>query len=150
MDAAFWNELLQKVLVIVIPTLATAGVALAVAYINKVAKGLSADQMTAIKEAVSIGVNYAEQTGLLKTGEQKMDDAIAAAQGYLAKQGITADLTLLKNMAESAVKQELNWDKPVGPVAPPEPTVTLTPIPASMYEPAAPHVPDAPIPPVQG
>jgi hypothetical protein len=130
MDAAFWSELLQKVLVIALPPLVVAIVALVVAWINKVAKGLSADQMEAIREAVSMGVNFAEQTGLLKTGEQKKDDAIEAAQNYLAKQGITVDLALLDNMIEAAVKTELNWNKDLGPVAPPEPaTPTLSMIP---------------------
>ena len=127
-----WNAILESVLSIVLPPLAAALVALAVAWINKEAKKLSADQMFAIKEAVTMGVNFAEQTGLLKTGEQKKADAIAAAQAYLDKQGVKVDLSLLSAMVESAVKTELYW-VPVTPVAPPEPT---TP-PASMVNPAA-------------
>ena len=127
-----WSFILESVLSIVLPPLAAALVALAVAWINKEAKKLSADQMFAIKEAVTMGVNFAEQTGLLKTGEQKKSDAIAAAQAYLDKQGVKVDLSLLDAMVESAVKTELGWDS-FTPVAPPEPT---TP-PASMVNPAA-------------
>jgi hypothetical protein len=128
-----WNAILESVLSIVLPPLAASLVALAVAWINKESKKLSADQMYAIKEAVSIGVNFAEQTGLTKTGEQKKADAIAAAQAYLDKQGVKVDLSLLDAMVESAVKTELGWDK-FTLVAPPEPT---TP-PASMVDPAKP------------
>ena len=130
MDAQFWNELLQKVLVIVLPALATAGCAWVIAWINKEAKKLSADQMQAIKDAVNIGVSMAEQTGVLKTGEEKKAAAITAAQGYLAKQGITVDLTLLDNMVESAVLNEINWSKTFTvsePVASPTATVTVAP-----------------------
>ena len=110
MDAQFWNELLQKVLVIVLPTLATAGVAWVVAWINTQAKKLSADQMYAIRTAVAMAVSYAEQIGLDKTGEQKKTAAIAAAQAYLTKQGITVDLTLLDTLIEAAVKTEINTE----------------------------------------
>lgn len=124
MDAAFWSELLQKVLIVAVPTLSAALVALAVAWINKVTKNLSADQMAAIKTAVDMAVNFAEQTGLDKTGEARKAEAIAAAQGYLAKQHITVDLTLLDNMIEAAVATELNWSK-IHVVAdvPPEPVI---------------------------
>ena len=127
-----WSSILQSVLVVVIPPLTAALVALAVAWINKVAKGLSANQMDAIREAASMGVAFAEQTGLLKTGEQKKADAIAAARAYLTKQGVTVDLTLLDNMIEAAVKNDLNWSKASGPVAPPEPTSSALPAGSSM------------------
>jgi hypothetical protein len=112
MDAAFWSELLQKVLVVSLPPLAVAVVALIVAWINKVAKGLSADQMKAIQLAVTMAVNFAEQTGLTKTGMEKKNAAIAAAQAYLDKQGIKVDAWLLDKMIEAAVKTELGWDIP--------------------------------------
>ena len=102
-----WNEILQQVLAIVLPPLAVAGVAYIVAWIRKEEKKLSADQMFAITTAVNMGVNFAEQTGLLKTGEQKKADALAAAQEYLDKQGIKVDLGLLDNMIEAAVQTEL-------------------------------------------
>jgi hypothetical protein len=112
MDAAFWSELLQKVLVVSLPPLAVAVVALIVAWINKVAKGLSADQMKAIQLAVTMAVNFAEQTGLTKTGMEKKNAAIAAAQAYLDKQGIKVDAWLLDKMIEAAVNTELGWDIP--------------------------------------
>jgi hypothetical protein len=130
------SAILESVLSIAVPPLVAALVALAVAWINKESKKLSADQMFAIKEAVTMGVNYAEQIGLTKTGAQKKADAIAAAQAYLDKQGIKVDLTLLDAMIESAVKTELGWDK-ILPVAPPVPDTLPTP---SMVDPAVPPV----------
>jgi len=150
-----WNSILQSVLAIALPPMVVALVALVVAWINKVAKGLSADQMYAIKEAVSMAVSFAEQTGAVKTGEEKKASAISAAQGYLTKQGITVDLTLLDNMIEAAVKNDINWAKEFPPIAPPEPVATVQPgdnnSPASVVLPVTPVVTNPPasmVPPV--
>jgi Tfp pilus assembly protein PilZ len=139
-----WSSVLQQVLSIILPPLAVAGVAYIVAWINKEAKKLSADQMYAIKEAVTMGVNFAEQTGLLKTGVEKKADALSAAQEYLKKQGIAVDLALLDNMIEAAVKTEVNWNVPVTPSEPVQnvgvtSTVTVTPPVAPVGTPSEPE-----------
>ena len=118
----FWSGILQQVLSITLPPLAVALVALVIAWIRKVEKGLSADVMDSINLAVMMAVNAAEQAGAAQLIADKKEYALDLAQQYLAKQGIKLDLSLLDGMIESAVKTQINWDE-----TEPVPNVNLSP-----------------------
>ena len=118
----FWSGILQQVLSITLPPLAVALVALVIAWIRKVEKGLSADVMDSINLAVMMAVNAAELAGAAQLIADKKEYALDLAQQYLAKQGIKLDLSLLDGMIESAVKTQINWDE-----TEPVPNVNLSP-----------------------
>ena len=139
---SFWVTLLQQILVIALPTLATALTALVGAWIlqksREIGKKISVQQMQSIEWAVSVAVNAAEQAGLAKLIEDKKQYAIGLAQQYLSKQGIPVDVSLLEGLVEAAVKAEINTVAPGTPpvvsgnttttIAPASSVVTVSPV----------------------
>ena len=138
----FWVTLLQQILVIALPTLATALTALVGAWIlqksREIGKNISVQEMQSIKWAVSIAVNAAEQANLAKLITDKKQYAIDLSQKYLAKQGIPVDVSLLEGLVEAAVKAEINTVAQGTPptvsgnttttIAPAASVVTVTPV----------------------
>ena len=109
----FWNTLLQQVLVVIVPPLAALAAAWVVQEIRKIGKGINSDTMTKINWAVAMAVNAAEQAGAAKLITDKKKYAIDLAQQYMAKAGVTVDLTLLDGLIEAAVKTEINKEPAV-------------------------------------
>lgn len=110
-DLDFFSLLLEKVLVAVLPILATALTAWVIQQIRSIGKKLSAEQMAYIKLACEIAVNAAEQSGAAGYITDKKEYAIDMAQRWLEKQNIKVDLGLIADAIEAAVMTEINRDK---------------------------------------
>jgi hypothetical protein len=124
MNGDFWSALLQQVLAVILPVLATGLAGLIGAWIaqktRELSKTIGAQQMASIEWAVSVAVNAAEQAGAAKLIEEKKTYAVGLAQEYLNKQGIKVNLSLLEGLIEAAVKAEIGGGEvSVTPVAVP-------------------------------
>src|SRR5689334_14957654 len=81
---------------------------------------LSEEQQANIDKAIKVGVQVAEQTGILKNllGPEKKKEAIAVAQKFLADKGIKLDLDKMADLIEAEVRTQ--FAKPVPPADSPE------------------------------
>ena len=156
-----WINLLNQILIIVIPPVAAALVAWIVVWVIKEWQALRTKYPQigtwedALKKYMPLFVSAAEQmrkAGLFPDPAQAKAWVINAAQSYLNSKGFSGiNLDLIEASAETEVAK-LPPFVPDAPTAPPEPvsTATVTLPPASMVEPAAPYVPPPPAPPAQG
>jgi membrane protein implicated in regulation of membrane protease activity len=145
---ASWSDVLQAVLVAVLPIVA--------AYLIKAGldawvkfQGQKSDAAYTIQRAATVAVTAAEQLGATKAITDKKSWAVNFAQNWLDAHGVHVDVALIEGAIESAVYTEFNEDEPVAPAAPAVITATTTttpPAPAvSVY--VAPVVPPTPIDP---
>ena len=112
-----WGNILEKVLVAVIPVL----VALVAGWLKikweQFKNGQNQDAMWALTEAVRIAVAAAEQSGLAKlisdTAESKKAFAIDFAERWLARAGIDMDLDLIVDAIEAEVGEQFPHTEPV-------------------------------------
>ena len=81
---------------------------------------LSEEQQANIDKAIKVGVQVAEQTGILKNllGPEKKKEAIAIAQKFLAEKGIKLDLDKMADLIEAEVRTQ--FAKPTPPADSPE------------------------------
>ncbi len=116
--------------------LATAGAGVITVAINRfVRANVSVRNLDLLDQAARMAVLYAEQTGLAKSGAEKLATAMSAADDILAAHGVHVTLEQLRVAIEAAVKEHLH------PAT--EPTTTLISIPKSL---GAPTISAGPVP----
>ena len=119
MDANFWSNLLQQVLVIVLPPLCAAAVAFVVAWIRKQEKLINADTLKQIENGARLAVQAAEQAGAAQLIQNKKVYALEWLQKWLESNKINVDVMLLDGLIEGAVLSEIKrWEDTPAPAAP--------------------------------
>ena len=110
----FWAELLQKMLVAILPIVASAVVGLLYTMIRaKWAefKGNQPQWGYAIEQAASLAIKAAEQAGAAGYVDDKKKYALDVAERWLKLNRVPIDLDLIDAAIEAAVFKELNQDK---------------------------------------
>lgn len=102
------SELLQAILLAVLPVLAVAGVRWLLGEVSVQKAKLTAEQQKIVEAVVKIAVLSAEQLGLTGKIREKKAYALSLARAYLADYGINIDLAYLDSMIEAAVLDEFN------------------------------------------
>ncbi len=111
-----WMDVLNKVIVAVLGLIAVP-IGTMVGYwlkkqIDKVTAEIKAaqpDTFDLLQKFALSAVQAAEQSGLVKTGEEKKAFALAQVEAWLAEFGINIDLKQVDAAIEAAVFAELNW-----------------------------------------
>jgi hypothetical protein len=117
----FLSMLAQGLLIIALPVV----IAAAFQWFRKMSaelkQKLTEDQWRVIEGGVKIAVRAAEQAGLagqLRSGSQKKEYAIQAAQSYLDRSGVSIDVKEISTLIEAEVNQQFSNGAP--PIDTPE------------------------------
>jgi hypothetical protein len=106
----FLSDVLQGVLVAILPVLATAATAAIAAWARKTwAEFKNENQVPAfyVEEIARIAVLAAEQAGAAGLIQDRKEYAMTVAQTWLAQRGIKLDLAIISAAIEAAVYDEL-------------------------------------------
>jgi D-alanyl-D-alanine carboxypeptidase len=106
MDSSFWYNLLQNILLLSLPAIAGAFVAVAVAYIKKLAAQIEAekpDVFVVLQLFAEAAVQAAEQMNIAGLIEDKKAYALEQVQKWLDEKGIILDASLIEQAIESEV-----------------------------------------------
>ncbi len=121
----FGWQLLQAVLLAVLPVLAVYGVK-ALAEIWITFKATQPDKADELRRAAYIAVKAAEQLGATDYLIDKKEWALAYADEWLRAKGIRISVTLLEGAIEAAVYEEFNRYKEEAPDPDPDPAPSPT------------------------
>ncbi len=110
-----WMDVLNKVLVALLGIIAVPVGTMIGFYIKKLIdkaqaeiEAVAPDTFDMVQKFAVAAVQAAEQSGLLETGEQKKEFALAQVEAWLAEFGIDIDLDQVDAAIEAAVFAEIN------------------------------------------
>jgi len=128
-DLGYISELLQAILLAVLPVLAAAGIRWLVSEVKVAQAKLTTEQQVIVKNIVTVAVLAAEQFGLVAKAKgilfEKKDWALGIVTARLKEIGLDVDFDYISEAIEAAVLDEFNRYKYWQDEAEPEPAAPV-------------------------